>query len=80
MVFEPKMGAVGNKATDVEVAQAEAPHLKRVEWMSDPGLRKLYFWAFIICIASATTGYDGYASPRRQRFDLSFLLIQLDLC
>lgn len=47
------------KAADVEVAQAEAPHLAKVEWMSDPGLRKLYFWAFIICIASATTGYDG---------------------
>ena len=45
---------------DVEAVQAEAPHLARVEWRSDPGLRKLYFWAFIICIASATTGYDGY--------------------
>ena len=45
---------------DVELAQAEAPHLQRVNWKSNPGLRKLYFWAFIICIASATTGYDGY--------------------
>ncbi|KAH7138776.1 general substrate transporter [Dendryphion nanum] len=44
---------------DVEAVQAEAPHLERVEWRQDPGLRKLYFWAFIICIASATTGYDG---------------------
>lgn len=43
-----------------ETAQAEAPHLARVEWKKDPGLRKLYFWAFILCIASATTGYDGY--------------------
>jgi hypothetical protein len=55
------MGAVANKANDLEDAQAEAPHLARVDWKSDPGLRKLYFWAFIICIASATTGYDGYA-------------------
>lgn len=47
------------KQADVEVAQAEAPHLRPVHWRSDPGLRKLYFWAFIICIASATTGYDG---------------------
>ncbi|KAF2195989.1 general substrate transporter [Delitschia confertaspora ATCC 74209] len=47
------------KQGDVEVAQAEAPHLERVNWRSDPGLRKLYFYAFIICIASATTGYDG---------------------
>ena len=55
------MGAVARKGADLETAQAEAPHLARVDWKSDPGLRKLYFWAFIICIASATTGYDGYA-------------------
>ncbi|KAF2796051.1 general substrate transporter [Melanomma pulvis-pyrius CBS 109.77] len=47
------------KKTEVEIAQAEAPHLAPVHWRSDPGLRKLYFYAFIICIASATTGYDG---------------------
>jgi hypothetical protein len=35
------------------------PHLEQVDWKRDPGLRKLYFWAFIICIASATTGYDS---------------------
>jgi hypothetical protein len=63
--FGPKMGAVTKKANDVEIAQAEAPHLARVDWKSDPGLRKLYFWAFIICIASATTGYDGYAAIMR---------------
>jgi hypothetical protein len=55
MVPKPTM----KKAADVEVAQAEAPHLQEVDWKTDPGLRKLYFWAFIICIASATTGYDG---------------------
>lgn len=60
--FKPKVGAVGSKSADVEVAQAEAPHLKRVNWRSDPGLRKLYFYAVIICIASATTGYDGYVN------------------
>jgi hypothetical protein len=59
--FGPKMGAVANKTHDLEVAQAEAPHLARVDWKSDPGLRKLYLWAVIICMASATTGYDGYA-------------------
>lgn len=57
--FTPKMGAVAKSKADVEIAQAEAPHLKRVDWKSDPGLRKLYFYAFFICIASATTGYDG---------------------
>ncbi|KAI0391986.1 general substrate transporter [Xylariaceae sp. FL0594] len=37
----------------------EAPKFEKVSWMKDPGLRKLYFYAFILCIASATTGYDG---------------------
>lgn len=40
-------------------AQNEAPQFERVEWMKDPGLRKLYFYAFVLCMASATTGYDG---------------------
>jgi hypothetical protein len=42
-----------------EVALAEVPELEKVKWWSDPGLRKLYFWAAILCVASATTGYDG---------------------
>jgi hypothetical protein len=60
--FKPK--AVKAKEADIEVAQAEAPHLARVNWKTDAGLRKLYFYAFIICIASATTGYDGYVRLR----------------
>ena len=48
-----------NKKVEVEIAQAEAPHLRKVHWASDKGLRKLYGYAVIICIASATTGYDG---------------------
>ena len=52
---------LAQKQADVEVAQAEAPHLARVEWRKEPGLRKLYFYCIIICVASATTGYDGYA-------------------
>lgn len=46
-------------ADDVAIAQAEAPELEPVVWHKDPGLRKLYFYAAIICVASATTGYDG---------------------
>ncbi|KAF2004283.1 general substrate transporter [Amniculicola lignicola CBS 123094] len=57
MVAQPKLAA--RAKADAEMAIAEAPHLEPVHWRSDPGLRKLYFWAFIICIASATTGYDG---------------------
>jgi len=46
---------------ELEIARAEAPELARVSWTGDRGLRKLYFYAAIICVASATTGYDGYA-------------------
>lgn len=41
------------------IAQEEAPQFERVEWRKDPGLRKLYFYAAVLCVASATTGYDG---------------------
>jgi hypothetical protein len=47
------------RANDAAIAQAEAPELERVVWHKDPGLRKLYAYAAVICIASATTGYDG---------------------
>jgi hypothetical protein len=51
---------VGQKQTELEVAQAEAPEFENVVWYSDPGLRVLYFWCAVLCVASATTGYDGY--------------------
>jgi hypothetical protein len=40
-------------------ADTDAPKFDKVNWRRDPGLRKLYFWAGVLCIASATTGYDG---------------------
>jgi len=40
-------------------AQEETPDFEKVDWKKDPGLRKLYFYAFVLCVASATTGYDG---------------------
>ncbi|KIW49937.1 hypothetical protein PV05_11568 [Exophiala xenobiotica] len=55
----PKIKASATHQTEVAIAQAEAPELERVNWRQDPGLRKLYFFAAIICVASATTGYDG---------------------
>lgn len=45
---------------NVVVAQEDAPKFERVQWSKEPGLRKLYFYAVILCVASATTGYDGY--------------------
>lgn len=47
--------AAGNR----EEILAEAPDFFRVEWKYSPGLRKLYFYAGVLCVASATTGYDG---------------------
>lgn len=44
-------------------AANEAPEFEKVSWYKDPGLRKLSFYAFVLCIASATTGYDGYMPP-----------------
>lgn len=41
-------------------AQDEAPDFEKVNWVKEPGLRKLYFFAVVLCVASATTGYDGY--------------------
>lgn len=46
-------------ANNREEVLAEAPDFFRVEWRQSPGLRKLYFYAAILCVASATTGYDG---------------------
>lgn len=55
------VGAVGdsNAKHDLAIAQAEAPHLAKVKWWREPGMRTLYFYAAILCVCSATTGYDG---------------------
>ncbi|KAL2131657.1 hypothetical protein VTI74DRAFT_4753 [Chaetomium olivicolor] len=66
------MGILDKKKPLVEAttaAQEEAPEFERVEWTKDPGLRKLYFYAFVLCIASATTGYDGMFFNSVQNFD-----------
>ncbi|KAF2454452.1 hexose transporter protein [Lineolata rhizophorae] len=61
----PKIGWRGPKTTsrihgeDRDVLEDQAPQLERVNWMRDPGLRRLYAWAFVLWIASWTTGYDG---------------------
>ncbi|KAK0655706.1 general substrate transporter [Cercophora newfieldiana] len=65
------MGIFSKKPQAQAVAQAqeEAPQFERVEWTKDPGLRKLYFYAFVLCIASATTGYDGMFFNSVQNFE-----------
>ena len=48
-----------DKSEAVVQAQNEAPQFEYVNWRKDPGLRRLYFYCAILCVASATTGYDG---------------------
>ncbi|KAJ2906052.1 general substrate transporter [Zalerion maritima] len=52
-----KLKSKGNDPN--QQANEEAPEFERVTWYKEPGLRKLYFYAFVLCVASATTGYDG---------------------
>ncbi len=40
-------------------AQESAPEIPRVSWTKSPNMRKLYFYCIILCVCSATTGYDG---------------------
>ncbi|KAK4128925.1 general substrate transporter [Parathielavia appendiculata] len=65
------MGILDKKpnADATRAAQEEAPEFEHVDWKRDPGLRKLAFYAFILCIASATTGYDGMFFNSVQNFD-----------
>jgi hypothetical protein len=51
--------AMGAPKGNLAAAQEEAPEFEKVIWYKDPNMRKLFFWSTILCIASATTGYDG---------------------
>ena len=53
------MVGIATHTAELSVAQAETPQFERVIWYKDRGLRILYFWAAVLCVASATTGYDG---------------------
>ncbi|OOQ89572.1 sugar transporter [Penicillium brasilianum] len=53
----------------VEVARAEVPHLDQVKWWQEKGLWRLYLWASVLCVASATTGYDGGMLNASQNLD-----------
>lgn len=47
------------KKEEIAEVQAAAPKMEKVIWYRSPNMRKLYFFAAILCINSATTGYDG---------------------
>jgi len=54
---------------NLESAQAEAPRFEHVNWRTQPNMSKLYFWCIILCVASATTGYDGMMMNNSQNMD-----------
>lgn len=47
------------KAEELAEAQAAAPEIPKVDWKATASMRKLYFYCIILCVCSATTGYDG---------------------
>ncbi|KAF1849160.1 hexose transporter-like protein [Cucurbitaria berberidis CBS 394.84] len=61
--------AMGTAKSEHAAARADAPEFEKVIWHKDPNLRKLYFWACILCVASATTGYDGMMMNSSQQMD-----------
>jgi sugar porter (SP) family MFS transporter len=63
--------AIGARApnNNAVAAREAAPQFEKVEWKKDPNMRKLYFWACILCVASATTGYDGMMMNSSQQMD-----------
>jgi sugar porter (SP) family MFS transporter len=58
----------GPRSGNVELAQAEAPEFEHVNWKTQPNMKTLYFWCAILCVASATTGYDGMMMNNSQSF------------
>ncbi|KAJ5457721.1 hypothetical protein N7475_009109 [Penicillium sp. IBT 31633x] len=61
--------AVGASTLKTDAAQADKPELEEVNWWHEPGLRRLYCWAAVLCVASATTGYDGMLLDTSQNLD-----------
>jgi MFS family permease len=65
----PNIG-ISSVSAEVDVAQAEAPKFEKVYWTKEPHLRKLYAYAIVLMVASATTGYDGMLVNTSQQIDL----------
>jgi hypothetical protein len=54
------MVAMGMSAPKGNSAVREdAPQFEKVIWYKHPNMRKLFWHSSVLCIASATTGYDG---------------------
>jgi len=56
-------------ATAGAAVRADAPEFERVVWHKLPNMRKLFFHCSVLCIASATTGFDGMMMNSSQQMD-----------
>ncbi|RYP03308.1 hypothetical protein DL764_005234 [Monosporascus ibericus] len=54
---------------EASMASWEVPQFERVYWTKEPHLRKLYAWACVLMIASATTGFDAMLVNTSQQID-----------
>ncbi|KAI1102702.1 sugar transporter-like protein [Jackrogersella minutella] len=69
MVHPRQPVSKGHEEEHEQLAQREAPEFEYVYWTKEPHLRKLYAWACVLMIASATTGYDGMLVNTSQQID-----------
>jgi len=53
----------------VAEVQEAAPEIPKVNWIKSPQMRKLYFYCAILCVNSATTGFDGSLMNTSQIID-----------
>lgn len=71
-MVHPRQSAMtkGHEEEEQQLAQRrEAPEFEYVYWTKEPHLRRLYAWAIVLMIASATTGYDGMLVNTSQQID-----------
>ncbi|KAI2617328.1 sugar transporter-like protein [Hypomontagnella submonticulosa] len=61
--------AKGHEEEHEQLAHRGPPEFEYVYWTKEPHLRKLYAWAVVLMIASATTGYDGMLVNTSQQID-----------
>lgn len=59
------------KKARADEVRAAGPEIPKVQWTKSPNMRKLYFYCAILCVASATTGYDGYVACVRRHDSVS---------
>lgn len=43
----------------IQKIRDDAPEFEHVKWYQDAGLRKLTFYAVVLCASSMGTGWDG---------------------